>query len=420
MLPRGGRRSGRRPGQQCGGAIRTVAIAIAGVGETEVGRIPGVDSIEFHVRAAKAAIADAGIDKSEIDGLLTSGAFLDDNIRHHIIISEHLGLYCKTLCDTLRTGGQSWGHGLQLAQWAIESGRCKAVLLVGGDNLASSFGRGGGPAAYTAYGAHSLEFEIPFGITVPGIYALLAARHMHEYGTTSEQLAAIAVACRKHASLNPAAQMRDPITVDDVLASRMISTPLRLLDCSLISDGGSAMIVTSLERARDLKGGAVRVLGLGQAQSYYFLGHLARAVGRPKGEGRFGLTRTVQSVAASDAYGEAGVTPSDIDFVQLYDSFTITALAQYAELGFCAHGEAGAFVEGGRIELGGELPTNTHGGMLSFAHPGATGGMHHFIEAVRQLRGGCGPRQVPDAGVGLVTNVSAVASTHAVCILGRD
>jgi len=395
-------------------------VAIAGVGETAVGRVPGMDSIEFHVRAAQAAIADCGIDKNEIDGLLTSGAFFDDNIRHHIVISEHLGIHCKILTDTLRTGGQSWGHGLQLAQWAIQSGRCKAVLLVGGDNLLSSMGRGGGPAAYTAYGPHSLEFEIPFGITVPGVYALLAARHMHEYGTKPEQLAAVAVACRKHASMNPAAQMRTPITIDDVLNSRMISSPLHLLDCSLISDGGGAMIVTSMERARDLKQVPVPILGLGQAQSYYFMGHLARANGRPLGENRFSLTKTVQSVAAEQAFGEAGVKPADIDFVELYDSFTITALIQYEELGFCAKGEAGAFVEGGRIELGGELPTNTHGGMLSFAHPGSTGGMHHIIEAVRQLRGTCGERQVPDAQLALVTNVSAVASTHSVMILGRD
>lgn len=395
-------------------------IAIAGVGETAVGRVPDVDSIEFHVRAAKAAIDDAGIDRSEIDGLLTSGAFLDDNIRHHIIISEHLGLYSKNLTDTLRTGGQSWGYGLQLAQWAINSGRCKAVLLVGGDNLLSSFGRGGGPEAYTAYGPHSLEFEIPNGITVPGIYGLLATRHMHEYGTTSEQLAAIAVACRKHASLNPAAQMRDPITIEDVLNSRMISSPLRLLDCSLISDGGGAMVVTSLERARDLKNSAVPVLGLGQAQSYYYMGHLAKAVGRPKGENRFSLTKSVQNIATKQAFGEAGITAKDVDMVQLYDSFTITAMVQYEQLGFCAEGEAGSFVEGGRIELGGELPTNTHGGMLSFAHPGSTGGMHHIIEAVRQLRGTCGPRQVKDAKVAVATNVSAVASTHSVCVLGKD
>jgi acetyl-CoA acetyltransferase len=226
-----------------------------------------------------------------LDGLLTSGAFLTDNIRHHMQIGEHLGIHRKTLTDTLSTGGQSWGYGMQIAQWAIQSGRCRAVLLVGGDNLLTGMGRGGAIAAYNAYGAHPLELEIPYGISMPGFYALVAARHMHEFGTTSRQLAEIAVACRHHASLNPSAQKRDPITIEDVLSSRMISSPPRLLDCSLISDGGAAMILTSLERARELRARPVQVLGLGQAQSYYHMGHLAGAVGSPKPQD-YGLTRT--------------------------------------------------------------------------------------------------------------------------------
>ncbi len=394
-------------------------IAIAGMGETAVGRLPDADPISLHVEAARRAVADCGLKKDEIDGLLTAGAFFADNIRHHMVIGEHLGLYCKGLTDTLRTGGQCWGYGIEMARWAIQSGRCKAVLLVGGDTLLSSAGRGNAAEAYTNYGAHSLEYEIPYGITVPGIYALVAARHMHEYGTTPEQLAAIAVACRRHASLNPAAQKRDPISIDDVIGSRMISTPLRLLDCSLLSDGGAAIVVTSLERARDLKAKPVRVLGLGQAQSYYHMGHLARTVGAQKGS-HFGLTRSVQSVAARQAFGEAGVKPDDIDVAELYDSFTITALMQFEDLGFCAKGEGGSFVENGRIELGGTLPTNTHGGLLSFAHPGASGGMHHIIEAARQLRGECGARQVEGAALALATNVSAVSSNHSVCILAPD
>ncbi|MEG3152564.1 thiolase family protein [Sphingomonas sp. ZT3P38] len=393
---------------------------IAGVGETPVGRLTGTNSIELHVQAAKLAIDDAGIDKGLIDGLLTSGAFLDDNIRHHIIIAENLGIYCKTLCDTLRTGGQSWCHGLQMAQWAIQAGRCRAVLLVGGDTLLSSIPTGKGLGAYTDYGAHSMEFETPFGVHVPGFYALLAARHMHEFGTTSEQLAAIAVACRRHASLNPAAQKRDPITIADVLNSRMVADPLHLLDCSLISDGGHAMLVTSLEMARDLKRTPIRLAGLGQAQSYYHMGHLATAVGAPPEMARHhDLTHTVQPVAAKQAFEEAGITPADVDVAELYDSFTITALLQLEDLGFCKKGEAGPFAEGGRLELGGELPINTHGGMLSYAHPGATGGMAHIVEAVRQLRGECGDRQVVDCEVALATNVSAVSSTHSVAVLTR-
>lgn len=395
--------------------------AIAGIGETPIGRLPDEDSLSLHVMAARLAIEDAGIDKHEIDGLLTSGSGTADNIRHHMVVAEQLGLHCKALCDTLRTGGQSWGHGLQLAQWAVQSGRCRAVLLVGGDNQLSNMKPGGTLKTYASRGAHSLEFEIPFGAHVPGIYALVAARHMHEFGTTSEQLAAIAVACRKHAALNPAARKREPITVEDVLNSRMVATPLHLLDCSVVADGGGAIIVTSLERARDLRAKPVRMLGLGQAQSYYYMGMLARAVGQAsERKSDFDLVRTVQREAAAQAFGEAGVTPADIDVAELYDSFTITVLLQLEDLGFCRKGEGGAFAEGGRLELGAELPINTNGGMLSFGHTGTSGGLHHFIEAARQLRGACGPRQVPDAELAIATNVSAVASNHSICIMGRD
>ena len=395
--------------------------AIAGIGETPIGRLSDHDSLSLHVLAAKLAMDDAGISKHEIDGLLTSGSGTADSIRHHMTISEQLGLHSKALCDTLRTGGQSWGHGLQLAQWAVQSGRCKAVLLVGGDNQLSNMQPGGTLKTYAGRGAHSLEFEIPFGAHVPGIYAMVAARHMHEFGTTPEQLAAIPVACRKHAGLNPQARKRDPITVEDVLASRMVATPLHLLDCSIVADGGGAIIVTSLERARDLKAKPVRMLGLGQAQSYYYMGFLAKAVGQtPDRKSDFDLVRTVQSEAARQAFGEAGIAPADIDVAELYDSFSITALLQLEDLGFCKKGEGGAFAEGGRIELGGALPINTNGGMLSFAHTGTSGGMHHFIEAARQIRGECGPRQVEGAELAIATNVSAVASNHSLCIMGRD
>ena len=391
---------------------------IAGLGEPPVGRLIGTNPTELHVEAAMLAIEDAGIDKHDIDGLMTSGTFLNDNIRHHMIIGEHLGIHCKTFCDTLRTGGHSYLNGVQVAKWAVESGLCKAVLLLRGDNILSGVPKGTGLKAYIDYGAHPLEFEVPYGISVPGVYAMVAQRHMHEFGTTPEQLAAIAVACRKHASLNPKAFKRDPITVDDVLSSPLVSTPLRLLDCSPICDGAGAILITSLERARDLKAKPVRILGMGQAQSYYHLAHLARATGaRPEDKSRFGLTRTVQSVAAKEAFGQAGVTPSDIDVAQLYDSFTITVLMQFEDLGYCAKGEGGAFAQNGRIELGGELPVNTHGGLLSF---GSSGGINHIIEAARQMRGECGDRQVPNAQLALATNVSAVASNHSIAILGRD
>jgi len=391
---------------------------IAGLGEPPVGRLTGKNPTELHIDAAMLAIEDSGIDKHDIDSLMTSGTFLNDNIRHHMMIGEHLGIHCKTFVDTLRTGGQSYLNGVQLAQWAVESGLCKAVLLLRGDTTLSGVPKGTSMKAYIEYGAHPIEFEVPFGISVPGVYAMLAQRHMHEYGTTSEQLANIAVACRKHAALNPGAFKRDPITVDDVVNSRMVSTPLHLLDCSPPCDGAGAILITSRERARDLKAKPVRILGTGQAQSYYHLAHLARATGaRPEDKKRFSLTKTVQSVAAERAFGMAGVKPSDIDVAQLYDSFTITVLMQFEDLGFCAKGEGGAFAENGRIEIGGELPINTNGGLLSF---GSSGGINHIIEAARQVRGEGGARQVEGVELALATNVSAVASNHSIAILGRD
>jgi acetyl-CoA acetyltransferase len=391
---------------------------IAGLGEPPVGRLVGTTPTELHIEAAMLALEDSGIDKHDIDGLMTTGTFLHDNIRHHMIIGEHLGIHCKTFCDTLRTGGHSYLNGVQVAKWAVESGLCKAVLLLRGDTILSGVPKGTALKAYIEYGAHPMEFEVPFGITVPGVYAMLAQRHMHEFGTTSEQLAAIAVACRKHASMNPKAFKREPITIEDVANSRMVSSPLLLLDCSPTCDGGGAILITSLERARDLKKKPVRILGTGQAQSYYHLGHLARATGaRAQDKKKFGLTRTVQSVAAAQAFGSAGVKPADIDVAELYDSFTITVLLQLEDLGYCAKGEGGAFAAGGRLELGGELPINTHGGLLSF---GSSGGINHIIEAARQMRGECGERQVKDAKLALVTNVSAVASNHSIAILGRD
>ncbi len=391
---------------------------IAGLGEPPVGRLVDKNPTELHIDAAMLAIEDSGIDKHDIDGLMTTGTFLNDNIRHHMIIGEHLGIHCKLFADTLRSGGHSYLNGLQVAQWAVESGLCKAVLLLRGDTTLSGVPAGTSLRAYIEYGAHPLEFEVPFGITVPGVYAMLAQRHMYEFGTTSTQLANIAVACRKHASLNPKAFKRDPISVEDVLNSRTVSTPLRLLDCSPTCDGAGAILITSLERARDLKTRPVRILGTGQAQSYYHLAHLARATGaRPEDKKRFGLTRTVQSVAAKRAFDMAGIKPTDIDVAQLYDSFTITVLLQLEDLGYCEKGEGGAFTEGGRLELGGELPINTNGGLLSF---GSSGGINHIIEAARQMRGECGERQVKDARLALATNVSAVASNHSIAILGRD
>ncbi len=389
---------------------------IVGIGETELGRVPNRTTMALHIDAAVAAIRDAGLAKAEIDGVLCIHPVLAETPRFHMFFTERMGMFAKTLCDSLTIGGASPGHGLQVARWAVESGQCKAVLLVGAESLLSGPGgtSGAGVEAYATLGAHSLEFEYPYGAHIPAFYALLAQRYMHEFGATSEQLARIAVACRKHAALNPKAQMREPITVADVLQSKLVATPLRKLDCSLVSDGGAAIVVTSAARARDLPSMPVHILGIGEAHSTYHMGHLVR------GDGQFNLVNTVCQLAAKRAFGQAGLQPRDVDVAEIYDSFTITAMIQLEEIGFCGKGEGGDFVSDGRIELGGALPVNTHGGLLSCAHPGVPGGLLHMVEAVRQLRGDAGVRQVKGARVALSTNASAVASNFSMALLGAD
>ena len=236
------------------------------------------------------------------------------------------------------------------------------------------------------------EFERTYGNTVAGQhFAHAARRHMHEFGTTSEQLGAIALAMRGHAQLNPKAVMHGkPMTLDDYLASPMLADPYRFFDCCLETDGAAAVVVTSAERARDLATSPVRILAAASGQPY------------PADEitNRRDIFRTGLTIAAPEAFGKAGVTPADVDFAMIYDCFTFEVLQQLEEVGFCKRGEGGPFVEGGRIELGGELPVNTHGGLLSEAH---VLGMSHIVEAVRQLRGGLGERQVEGADLGVVT-----------------
>jgi len=253
-----------------------------------------------------------------------------------------------------------------------------------------------GPAAYDALWGNSLV----------GSYALAAQRHMYQYGTTSEQLAEIAVTMRAHAAHNPQAQYRDPMTVEDVLSSRLIADPLHMLDCCVISDGGAACVVTTAERAADGPQRPVRVLGAAHSITHSMNISEMRDL-------------TVSSAAQCGpvAFARAGLTPADVDVAQIYDSFTITLLLTLEDLGFCAKGDGGAFVEGGRLRYDGALPTNTDGGGLSACHPGMRG-MYLIVEAVRQLRGECGVTQVPGAEVALVHGTGGMLSAGATMLLG--
>jgi acetyl-CoA acetyltransferase len=289
---------------------------------------------------------------------------------------------------------------------AVDAGVCDVALVTHGESGASRVGMPG-----TRFGADSwrLQFENPFGLAGPPTgYALAAARHMHEFGTTSEQLAEVAVATRKWAQLNPRAIMRDPLTVADVLSSRMISWPLRLLDCCLVTDAGGAVVVTSAERARDCAKKPVYVLGTGEASTHVMVSQMPDFA-------RWDAAR----MAGERAFAMAGVTHADVDVAELYDAFTIVPIMALEALGFCREGEGGAFIGGGRTAPGGDFPMNTNGGGLSYTHSGMYG-MFTLVEAVRQLRGECGERQVADCRIALCHGLGGMFSAAATLIAGTE
>jgi acetyl-CoA C-acetyltransferase len=355
--------------------------AVVGAFEHPTRFAPDKTAFQLHAESARGALEDAGLHVQDVDGFFTAGF----SAMHMLSLAGHLDLH-PSYVDSQMIGGSSFVSHCLHAAAAIEAGLCHVALVTYGSTAASerfAIGTGGGSA-----GDPPDQFEASFGATLVGAYAMVAQRHMHEFGTTSEQLAEIAVTMRRHAGLNPQAKYREPITVEDVLASRMISSPLHLLDCCVISDGGGALVLTSLERARDLRKPPVVILGGAEA-----LRHGGRGV------------RDVLDIAASQsgplAFERAGLRHDDVDLCAIYDSYTITVLATLEALGFCRPGEGGPFCADGRIGLGGALPVNPDGGGLSSNHPGMRG-IFLVIEATRQLRRECGARQVADAEIALV------------------
>lgn len=374
--------------------------AIVGIGETKYGKLPGVSSMALKLEASKKAIEDAGMTKDDIDGVLTTQSLIDPTFMMPSVLAQYLGI-TPTYLTEINVGGASPVAMACHAAAAISTGMCNNVLCVYGENFLTGFKT----PRHGRLNWGGEDFEQPYGlIGAPGAYALAARRHMHEYGTTSEQFGAVAVAMRKHASLNPIAAMREPITLEDHQKSRMVTDPFRLLDCCLVSDGGAAVVVTSAERAKNLKHPPVYIMGTGQSHPFWQIAHAPD------------MTTTGAKNSGEMAFRMAGISPKDIGFAEIYDCFTFTALIQLEDYGFCKKGEGGSFVEGGRIELGGQLPVNTHGGLLSEAH---IEGMNHIIEAVKQLRGICGERQVKDAKIGLVSGNGGYLSTHATLILRK-
>ena len=380
-------------------------VAIVGVDESdEIGICEGKTSLTLHAEAARNALRDAGIDKSEVDGLCTAGPSV-------MQLGEYLGIQ-PAFIDSTSVGGSSFVIQVEHAAAAIEAGICHVALITHGEMGYSArrgrASRGVDPRRYIDPEAAAVQFELPYGVGgPPSTYALAAMRHMHQYGTTHEQLAEIAVATRKWAQLNPKAFMRDPLTIDDVLSSRWIAYPFHLYDCCLVTDAGGACVIVGADRARDLPKKPAWLLGAGEAMTHQSL------VNSPD------LTQTPARYSGERAFKMAGLTHKDIDVVEVYDSFTYTALVTIEELGFCAKGEGGPFLSNQRTAPGGDFPLNTNGGGLSYTHPGMYG-MFLIIEAVRQIRGECGERQVPNARTALVNGTGGSLSSTGTLILGVD
>src|SRR6202165_3826238 len=379
---------------------------VAGIYEHPTRRADDKSPAQLHAEVAKGALEDAGLSKSDVDGYFCAG---DAPGLGPLSMADYLGLKLRYV-DATDTGGSSYIIHLGHAARAVAAGKCDVALITlagrpRAEGIGSHLGRSFGPMP-------DKPFEVPYGAAILNLYGMVAMRHMHEFGTTSEQLAWIKVAASHHAQYNPHAMLRDVVTVEDVLNSPMISDPLHRLDCCVITDGGGALIVTTAEIVKSLKKPLVRMIGHGEAMK------------GPRGDKDLDLTYSAGVWSGPRAFEEAGVTPKDIKYASIYDSFTITVLMQLEDLGFCRKGEGGKFVADGNLISGvGKLPFNTDGGGLCNDLPVNRGGMTKIIEAVRQLRGQAHPKvQVPNCdlaiahGTGGLLGVRHAAST---CILER-
>ncbi|MFJ9621188.1 thiolase C-terminal domain-containing protein [Streptomyces sp. NPDC101181] len=354
--------------------------AVVGVALADCGRVDGATPYALHAQAARRALADSGLDRSVVDGFASAGL----GALAPVEVAEYLGLR-PTWVDSTAVGGATWEMMAAHAADAIAAGRAKAVLLVYGSTARADIKAGRRPSNLSFGARGPLQFEVPYGHSLIAKYAMAARRHMHEYGTTLEQLAEVAVTARANAAANPEAMFRDPITVDDVLAGPMIADPFTKLHCCIRSDGGCAVLLASEEYLPDTVKPPVWVLGAGEHTS-----HATMSAWED-------FTVSPAAVSGRLAFERAGVRPADIDLAEIYDAFTYMTLVTLEDLGFCAKGEGGAYVERGRTGLRGELPVNTDGGGLSACHPGMRG-LFLLVEAVRQLRGEAGARQVRRPG----------------------
>jgi acetyl-CoA acetyltransferase len=378
--------------------LKRGGAAIVGVAESDIGQVAeGLSVIDLMAQGTKRALDDCGLALRDVDGLFCATA---QSRMSALGLAEYLGIDPRFLGSTI-VGGSSFEYHVAHAMGAIALGLCEVAVIAYGSTQ-RSVGR------KQASVREVNPYETPFKPFLPAsAYALAASRHMHEFGTTREQLAAVAVAAREWALLNPVAWEKKPLTIEDVLSARMVSYPFTVRDCCIVTDGGGAIVVTSAERARSLKKKPAYVLGCGQSVTH------ANISSMPD------LTVTGALASGKAAYAMARLGPSDVDAVEVYDAFTINTILFLEDLGFCKKGEGGAFVADGRIAPKGRLPVNTNGGGLSYCHPGMYG-LLLLIEAVRQLRGECGARQVPGCDVALVHGNGGVLSSQATVILGTE
>jgi len=372
------------------------AAAIVGVAESDLGEVAaGMSVIDLMAQGVQRALADCGLTLADVDGVFAAAG---QSRMPTTALCEYLRLVPRYQ-DCTMTGGSSFMTHVAHAQAAIEAGLCEVAVIAYGSTQRSTGRKNTAPRELNPY-------ETPYRPVTPATaYALAASRHMHQYGTTREQLAQIAVAARQWALLNPAAWEKTPLSVEQVLGSRMVSSPLTVRDCCLVTDGGGALVMTSAARAKALRKPPAFVLGTGEIISHQNISSMPD------------LTVTGAATSGAQAYTMAGLKPRDIDVVMVYDAFTITTLLFLEDLGFCPKGEGGRFIADGAIAPGGRLPVNTNGGGLSYCHPGMYG-LFVLMEAVRQLRGECGARQVQDCETAIAHGNGGVLSSQSTVVLG--
>jgi acetyl-CoA acetyltransferase len=395
--------------------IERGGVAVVGIGETEQGRMPDRDRWDLLVDASIRAINDSGLSKDDIDGVITCGSLVEPHSREHLKLSDELGMPLRNFTDTTMMGGSSGAAMVRYAASAIEAGMAHTILVAAADNLLTASSKEGGTDSRSAalqaiMSIHDLEFIEPYGNMPSTNFAMITRRYMHEFGWTREQFAEVAVVHRENARRTPGAVMTKEISAADVLAAPPICEPLGRLDCSIVSDGGVAYIVTAADRAEGLPNKPVYLLGAkGIYASYYTPGY----------PDLVDFPRSMIEQTTAGAFEMAGVERADIDVASVPDVFTSVPAMVLDACGFCERGEGAAFTASGAIELGGSLPLNTHGGNLAYTHPGNPGQMFNVVELIKQLRGDQGDRQVADAELAFIHSFGGTLSQHTSLVLGN-